>query len=583
MIGQLNPTQLSSRLAAMSDQQLQQYAMLHHDDPFVMAIAMDVKNQRDALRSSTAMPQQQQPTVVQQLISRMAQLPPMQGGAGQQMPPQQLAQPPAPQQAAPAAPAPTATAADGGLMSGIAKLPARNLAKMKAGGIAEYAAGELTVSDPSMVTPDQYFSVPQPDADSDLTETKRAQYASELALGEARKKLQTFGLRQRSKDPEGFAQAKAALAAAERAHAGASEDLDALTNTSDQYAYQNPRKRTAAEQKIFGSLYATPPKAPDMPIPNVRIAGKEGQLPSIAEAEAAARQGAPRPTGARPAAPAPQGGIASLMGPPQPDNVDRLMAGYKPASAQDLIGQAQTIAAPWNKEIEEANKPFKAQFAAERERLQKGEEQNKWQAVMQAGLAMMASRSPYALQALGEGGMRGLQMYQEAQKQDDAARKALMHSEMLMAQAERAERSGNRRDAVQLVQTAEGEKKTALQFGLQAEQIRNTKEYHDGVLAINKLRAATEERKVNLLGQGAADAAKARAEFGKIQLGVMRTLEKDPNYQLADAPTKRKMETERLRAEIMRNPMLAPYASGIGFSAAPAGGKVVADLTPPED
>lgn len=135
MIGQLNPTQLSSRLAAMSDQQLQQYAMLHHDDPFVMAIAMDVKNQRDAARSSVAAPSAAQPTVVNQLIARMAQLPPMQGAQGQQMPAQQLAQPPQPQGA------PPQQAADGGLMHGIARLPARNLTRMAEGGIVGYADG----------------------------------------------------------------------------------------------------------------------------------------------------------------------------------------------------------------------------------------------------------------------------------------------------------------------------------------------------------------------------------------------------------------------------------------------------------
>ena len=135
-IGQLNPTQLSARLAAMSDQQLQQYAALHQDDPFVLAIAMDVKNQRDATRSTAVPPQTPQPTVVQQLLARMAQLPPAQGGQGQQMPAQQLAQPPAPQQPA------------GGDMSGIAKLPAQNIAQMKEGGIAGYAAGDVTTSNP---------------------------------------------------------------------------------------------------------------------------------------------------------------------------------------------------------------------------------------------------------------------------------------------------------------------------------------------------------------------------------------------------------------------------------------------------
>lgn len=152
-IGQLNPTQLSSRLAAMSDQQLQQYASLHHDDPFVLSVAMDVMNQRNATRQAASTPpQMQQPTVVQQLIARMSQLPPMQGGGGQQMPPQQLAMPQQPQ----GAPQQPQTAADGGLMSGIAKLPASNLKKMKGGGITGYADRGLVENDPKQAFAMQY-------------------------------------------------------------------------------------------------------------------------------------------------------------------------------------------------------------------------------------------------------------------------------------------------------------------------------------------------------------------------------------------------------------------------------------------
>lgn len=147
MIGQLNPTQLSSKLASMSDEQLRQYATLHQNDPYVLAIASDVANQRAATRQATVPPQTPQNTVVQQLISRMAQLPVVQGSQGQQMPTQQAA----PQQSAPQQAAPQQAAT-----SGIANLPAQNIARMKEGGIAGYAAGDVTKSDPKQAFALQY-------------------------------------------------------------------------------------------------------------------------------------------------------------------------------------------------------------------------------------------------------------------------------------------------------------------------------------------------------------------------------------------------------------------------------------------
>lgn len=559
-IGQINPTQMSARLAAMSDQQLQQFAMLHHDDPFVMAIAMDVKNQRDAVRAKAAMPpvQQQQP-VVQQLIANMAQLPPMQGGGGQQMPAQQLAQPPAPQGAAPQ------QAADGGLMSGVAALPARNIAKMKDGGIAGYADGkEVEEGDDGSTPISRWWESIGGQSDvQKLRAQAQARYGTRAAVPGLFMQ-QSDAERQRAKD------------IVEQLPSMSKSELQLLLNTG-----KTPNELavagTGAEVERLARAYPAP-ETSATPAPTARRPGPSA--PGAGAAPAARPPSFPG-AGAAPAAPpgaAPQQGLPQLMGPPQPDALERIVSAYKPATAQDLIGQAQTIAAPWNKEIEEANKPFREQFAAERERLKKGEEQNKWQAIMQLGLGMLASRSPYALQALGEGGIQGLQMYQAAQQRDDAARKALMHSEMMMAQAERAERSGNRRDAVQLTQTAEQEKKTALQFGLQAEQIRNSKEYQQGMLSVQqglldvqRGRLGVEQKKVQLLGQGAADQAKARAEYGKLQIAVMRNLEKDPDYQLADPAKKRQIATARLQEAMMSNPFLSSYAAGIGFSSRPTG------------
>lgn len=591
MIGQLNPTQLSSRLAAMSDQQLQQYAMLHHDDPFVMAIAMDVKNQRDAARSSVAAPSAAQPTVVNQLIARMAQLPPMQGAQGQQMPAQQLAQPPQPQ----VAPQATQTAADGGLMHGIARLPAQNLTRMADGGITMtpgmldfaqrsepvvrmadggvpgYKDKGLTASDDSdeQGSPFTRWMQELTQGIGQQTEEGKLRARLQSQYGPASAPIglfmsQTGAQRQRAKD---------IMAQLPTMSAPEMQQLLATGLTPDEFSAQRETARllNVAPAPATPTSTATPTATPT--------------APAAAPTAPTAATGAPKtkPSAAPGAAPAAAAtGIQQLVGPPAPDRIDRLLAGYKPATVQELSEKAQTIAEPWNKEIEASNKPFKEQFAEERKRLSESGEQNKWQAIMEAGLSMMASRSPYALQAFGEGGLRGLQMYQAAQKQDDAARKALMHSEMMMAQSERAERSGNRRDAVQLASVAENERKAALQLGLQAEQIRNTNEYQQGLLSVQQGLLKVQQGKLNILQSGAAQDAKLRSEFTKVQGQVMQALAKETEYQTADENKKMQMRNARIREAVLANPLLASYASGVGFMPS-ATGTVRADLTKDKD
>jgi hypothetical protein len=66
-----NIQELTSRLATMSDAQMQQYAQMHKDDPYVLSMAVSEKGRRAAMRSA-AQPQQQQPTVADAEIGGMA-------------------------------------------------------------------------------------------------------------------------------------------------------------------------------------------------------------------------------------------------------------------------------------------------------------------------------------------------------------------------------------------------------------------------------------------------------------------------------------------------------------------------------
>ena len=94
---------LSGYLAKLSPQQLQQYATLHHDDPFVMSLAQSVATQRKAMGVHAQQPPQQ-PTVAENVIADMGKLPNPQGGGTPGGVPQQMgvpSMPPAMQQVQP--------------------------------------------------------------------------------------------------------------------------------------------------------------------------------------------------------------------------------------------------------------------------------------------------------------------------------------------------------------------------------------------------------------------------------------------------------------------------------------------------
>ena len=79
----INVNQITSRLASMPDQALQQYAALHKNDPYTMALALAESNRRKQMRQGAQMQAPQQPKVVDQEIAGMAQQMPEDVGIGQ--------------------------------------------------------------------------------------------------------------------------------------------------------------------------------------------------------------------------------------------------------------------------------------------------------------------------------------------------------------------------------------------------------------------------------------------------------------------------------------------------------------------
>lgn len=79
----INVNQITATLAKLPDQSLQQYAMMHKDDPYVVSLALAESNRRKELRGGAQMHAQPQPKVAEQAIAGMAAPMPEHVGIGQ--------------------------------------------------------------------------------------------------------------------------------------------------------------------------------------------------------------------------------------------------------------------------------------------------------------------------------------------------------------------------------------------------------------------------------------------------------------------------------------------------------------------
>ena len=66
-----NVMELTSSLAKMSDKQLLQYAQMHKDDPYTLALAAAESKERSQLRAAGQQQAAQQPTVADQALAQM--------------------------------------------------------------------------------------------------------------------------------------------------------------------------------------------------------------------------------------------------------------------------------------------------------------------------------------------------------------------------------------------------------------------------------------------------------------------------------------------------------------------------------
>ena len=418
---------LQKMLARMGPEGRQKYAADHADDPIAVSMALFVNNIAKEIKEGKRGEPEVQAPVVQQAIQAMNQpsMPP-QGVPPQGMPPQ--GQPQAmPQQQAPQGE--TQMAANGGYMDsrlpedmGIGALPERSLSNMADGGIVGFAEG-------GDIQRFQSGGVPERWQDMKILPNESGEdFARRVALArQASYQAQMF--------PTDEQKAAARRQALENERAKNMAEVDKVDSMSlpprklGPYGAPTVPRQEGVLPDQAGSGGAEDPNGAGAP----RLAAPPAARPTAAAAAAAARPTAGAGAGASSNA----SGLASLAA--QYDSIDRggmsvdnilanrtkIEGGIKaidPVATERaaLNAKSKKFSQEALDEFEKETKDRPDPYAKREERANKQEasiaesaERNPYLSLMEAGFAMMAGDSPYALKNIGVGALVGTKAYKE--------------------------------------------------------------------------------------------------------------------------------------------------------------------------
>lgn len=215
-----------------------------------------------------------------------------------------------------------------------------------------------------------------------------------------------------------------------------------------------------------------------------------------------------------------------------------------------------------------------AKYAQEAERTKKGGLSD---ALIAAGLGMMSGKSQYAMQNIGEGGLKGLEAYQNAQKAGQAAQDKMLQSQADMAKSRIALEKGDETTAAALQNQARQEAQAAGQFKLQGQ-------YYAGSNAAQM--AAAQNRG---LSAGLGDSKQRLASLKLLQADLQGRLDtkKHPDLMMAkNAAQKAELQAqlEAINAEIASIAKVSTMASSTPGAGAAGGQNVYNfhDITKPQ-
>ncbi len=558
----LNVNELTARLAQMSDAQLQQYAKLHKEDPYTLALAAAENKRRAQLRASGQQQAAQgpQPTVADQAIAQMGAPAPM------------------PQQAQPRSQLPE--------QQGIGMLPAENVEGMADGGIAgygdsyadEYAHGGIVAFagnegsvvrspfQPMMPAPPRAESFFKGFAPSDTMTAENARTWQLMAdviqrdRQRSQQEREAFLREIKRKQAAGERLTAAEQAFVSRVPSAQTEITSASTLDPNKGQYKAPLDPTRPEG---WAVKGTRPgkRVVDRKGNVTFVSGEQSRAPkSINEYEGTdlsyrspwsiEDSGSPFANTAEGKAaaarrPGKEKKAGEEKGPPTPTTEQKIQGpAFTPTASTDLsteLAKVKPLFGDVEKKYDDllkANQEFYTGFQKEREAtrpkgkafegleglLAKEEEKAKGKearnfnmAIINAGLAIAGGRSQYALQNIAEGAQVGTKQYQEGLEKLEAAAIERRKQNAMIEEARRAEARGDWKEDLALKQSIHNSN-----LAIRQNQIEGiAKITGDSIkVAADIVNTATQMHSADLRAQMQQQAETAREEFKQLQENI---------------------------------------------------------------
>lgn len=571
----INVNQMTAEFAKMPDAALKQYAVMHKNDPYTMALVMSESNRRKQMRVGAQGQGGQQPTVVEQELSQM-------GG-----------QPQAPQ---------TAQAQALPEHTGIGTLPQQPMT-MAEGGIVAFSGGGETDAvlrermerdRQSSIYPGE-VSVEELDADGKVPGFYRPLGAlvdmATLPLRGIGGVLNTAGVRPLR-----------ALGAnvpyiPESIFGGDSSSFtpysDQINRAEARYTSEKKRERNMQIARAHGENMR-PTMAGDP-----RILGVGDPVPGAGAPSGLANA----PPTAKP--PADKGGIKDLASAPRAPAApaQSLIGRYEDIKSQlgtddpyanqrEAVGQAGvnakqealTAIEADNTKFANILKGKEAGLADRAANILKQSDTNTGLAFLNAGLSIMSTPGSLAT-AIGKGAKVGTESFAAGLDKINAAKEKLaeaqdrfedlkINREEMSAKEIRAAKAGiNDAKVAALGMTLDGMEKAGVR-----NQAAGLAILHGAVQ--ESTNAASNAAHITAAGIAAAPGlernkilkatqdteAKVRKDYGTLQTKVMSDLSKDPTYSLEQDPIKKTaIYNNALRNALQNNPFLSQYAGNVGF------------------
>lgn len=490
----LNVNALQKTLSAMSLPEIQKYASMHKDDPYVVSMALSVANmKKEAMTAQQGQAgTQHQPKVVDQDIEGIAPHAPVQ------------------------APAPAMGAAQLPENAGIGQLPAPNMQGMADGGIVAFDDGGRVGKD-----------IWDPLTGEWITEDDGS--SSGLGSWLAEKTNWKKGL---NIDPAG------GLRAPVPKPSEGSKKLNADRDAAMAQVNDTPYTRGAMQDDPRLAGYKLPAGITSDSVALNKTAptadGGGRTLPGNTAGAGGAGAGA-----------APQAGLGSFMQylkdnkPAGPEDMDKFMA-----RREAYLGEN-----PTKKQMERLDKQEAAALA--------DKEESKAMAIIKAGLGMMGSRSPYAMQGISEGATAGLESFISDQKE---AKKLKMERDKMRDAVENAAfayKKGDLDAYEKYAQDAKNAQNTYAAHGLAALGSVTGAQIHAGAtLGAANISAGATKEYLNAIRGGSLIEATRKSIAKEVE-----DANKASYNQMTEAQ-KTALFNQKWQAALQANPVLAQLSGG---------------------